>query len=100
MSAARRIEILVDRPLLRRVTAAADAAGVTNYALLPTLGGRSGTVTWRRDDLTGATDRILFTTIVSADKADALVAALTPLLDSHDLLLTSTIVDVVRGGKF
>ena len=72
MSMARRIEILVDRPLLRRVTAAADAAGVTNYALLPTLGGRDGADIWSQDQLTGATDRILFTTVLAADKAEAL----------------------------
>lgn len=100
MSMARRIEILVDRPLLRRVTAAADAAGVTNYALLPTLGGRDGADIWSQDQLTGATDRILFTTVLAADKAEALVAALTPLLDSHDLLLTISTVEVVRGGRF
>ena len=100
MSEARRIEILVDRPLLRRVTAAADAAGVTNYALLPTLGGRSGEDRWADDQLTGATDRVLFSTVLAAAKADALVAALTPLLDSHDLLLTITTVEVVRGSRF
>lgn len=100
MTIARRIEILVDRPLLRRVSAAADAAGVSNYALLPTLAGRDGADHWVRDELTGATDRVLFTTVLAADKAEALVAALTPLLDSHDLLLTISTVEVVRGSRF
>jgi hypothetical protein len=34
-----KIEILVDGPLVRRIVAAAEAAGVTGYTLLPTLGG-------------------------------------------------------------
>lgn len=100
MSAAKRLEILADAPLVRRICAAADAAGVTNYRLIPTLGGRGDHGVWRQDALTGATDKVLFVTIAAADKAAALVEAIAPLLDSYDLLLTVGDVEVVRGGRF
>lgn len=100
MSKARRIEVLVDRPLAGRIAEAADRAGVSNYAVLPTLAGRGAHGTWRADELTGATDRVLFTTVLSADKAEALLAALAPLLDAYDLLLTLEEVEVVRGARF
>jgi hypothetical protein len=93
---ARRIEVLADTPLLRRICAAADAAGVTNYTLLETAGGRGAHGPWRHEDVTGATDKTLFITVASPEKAEALVAALEPLLDSHDLMLTITETSVVR----
>ena len=97
---ARRLEVLVDGPLLRRVTAAADAAGVTNYRLMPTIGGRGPHGQWHADHLTDATDKVVFVTILPPDRADALVAALSPLLDDFDLILTVGDVDVVRGEVF
>lgn len=97
---ARRLEVLVDSPLVRRICAAADAAGVTNYRLMPTIGGRGAHGSWRSDELTGATDKIVFVTILPPDRADALVAALAPLLDALDLVLTVGDVEVVRGTAF
>lgn len=96
----RKIEILVDAPLLRRVTAAAEAAGVTGYTLLPALGGAGHRGRWSDDQVTGAEAKLLFWAIMDAPKAEALLAALAPLLDSHGLLLALTDVEVVRGARF
>lgn len=96
----RKIEILVDQPLLRRVTEAAAAAGVSGYTLLPTLGGAGQGGSWSDDQVTGAQAKVMFVTLASEEKAHALIAALTPLLDSHGLVLATSIVEVVRGGKF
>ncbi len=35
----RRIEILVDMPLVRRVTSLAELHGITAYSILPVIGG-------------------------------------------------------------
>lgn len=96
----RKIEILVDAPLLRRVTAAAEAAGVTGYTLLPALGGSGHRGRWSDDQVTGAETKLLFWAIMDAPKAEALLDALAPLLDSHGLLLALTDVEVVRGARF
>ena len=50
----RKIEILVDAPLVRRIAAAAEVAGVTGYTLLPTLGGAGQGGRWLDDQVTGA----------------------------------------------
>jgi hypothetical protein len=42
----------------------------------------------------------MFWTVTTDEKAQALVAALSPLLDSHGLLLTLSTVEVVREAKF
>lgn len=96
----RKVEILVDLPLLRQVTEAAAAAGVSGHTLLPTLGGTGHGGSWTDDQVTGAQSKAIFVTVTTAEKAQALIEALTPLLDSHGLLLMTSVVDVVRGGKF
>lgn len=96
----RRVEVLADRPLIRRVCEAAERAGVTGWTLLPCIGGSGSHGRWREDELTGAATKIMFLTITDAPRADALVAALEPLLDSHGLMLVVSAVEVVRGAKF
>ncbi len=96
----RKIEILVDAPLVRRIVAAAEAVGVTGYTLLPTLGGGGESGRWSDDQLTGAQAKVMFVTITNDAKAAALTDALAPLLESHGLILVSGVVDVVRGAKF
>jgi hypothetical protein len=96
----RKIEILVDAPLVRRVVAAAEEAGVTGYTLLPALGGAGHGGRWSDDQVTGAEAKMLFVTITGEGKAAALTDALAPLLESHGLLLVSGIVDVVRSERF
>jgi hypothetical protein len=96
----RKIEILVDGPLVRRIVAAAEAAGVTGYTLLPTLGGAGHGGRWADDQVTGAEAKVMFVTITNDAKAAALTDALAPLLQSYGLLIVSSLVDVVRGEKF
>lgn len=96
----RKLEILVDAPLVRRITAAAEAAGVSGYTLLPAAGGAGRGGRWSDDQLTGAEAKLMFMTITTADKAVALIDALAPLLDSHGLLLIASEVEVVRGARF
>lgn len=100
MTRRRRIEVLVDAPLVRRVVAAAASAGVTGYTLLPTLGGSGEGGVWSDDQISGAEAKIVFLTVTSEEKAEALIDALTPLLESYGLILMTSTVDVVRAGKF
>lgn len=96
----RRIEVLVDAPLARLVEAAAERAGVTNWALVPTLAGLDGGQHWRDDRLTEADRRMIFLTVLSPEKADALVDALAPMLDTHGLALLVSDVEVLRPERY
>ena len=95
-----RIEVLVDAPLVGRVTEAAKASGVTGYTLLPTLGGYGNGGAWSDDQVTGAEAKVLFLTVAAPERAAALVDALRPLLESHGLIVLQSAVNVVRGNKF
>nr|WP_295374749.1 hypothetical protein [uncultured Sphingosinicella sp.] len=96
----RKLEILVDAPLVRRVVAAAEAVGVSGYTLLPTLGGAGHAGRWSDDQVAGADAKVMFVTITNEAKAAALGDALAPLLESHGLLLVYSVVEVVRADKF
>lgn len=96
----RKIEILVDAPLIRRVADAAEAVGLTGYTLLPTIGGSGRGGRWSDDQLTGAQEKLMFVAVTNEARAAALTDALTPLLESHGLILVSSLVDVVRAARF
>lgn len=95
----KRIEILADTPLVRRITAAIDRAGITGWTVLPVQSGSGRDGAWREERITGA-DKSLILTIASQDKATALAEDLAPILSSHGLLLTMWDVEVIRGERF
>ena len=86
--------------LAQRVADIALKSGVTGYTLLPTLAGTGRSGAWRRDDVTGAQNKVVFVTVTSEAQAQALTDALTPLLDSHRLVLFVSDVQVVRASRF
>ena len=96
----RRIEVLVDRPLVQLIVDAANTAGIAGYSLTPILGGAGLSGTWTDDEISGAQAKLIFLTVTSQDKTDRLVELLSPLLDSHGLILFVGTVDVVRGGRY
>jgi len=96
----RRIEVLVDRPLAPLIIKAANLAGIAGYSLLPVVGGAGQNGSWSDEEISGAQAKLIFLTVTSQDKTDRLVEHLSPLLDSHGLMLFVGTVDVVRGVRY
>ena len=96
----KRIEILVDTPLVPRIVRHIKAAGISGWSVIhvDSGGGRDGE--WQHDDVTGAAAKTIILAIASDAKATQLVDTLAPMLDSHGLLLTVGEVQVVRGDRF
>ena len=96
----KRIEILVDTPLVPRIVRQIKAAGISGWSLIhvDSGGGREGE--WQHDDVTGASAKTIILVVASDAKATQLVDTLAPMLDSHGLLLTVGEVQVVRGDRF
>ena len=95
----KRIEILADAAVVRRVTDAIDAAGITGWTITPVQSGKGREGRWREERVMG-TDKVLVLTIAAQDKAMALAESLAPILTSHGLLLTMWDVEVIRGERF
>ncbi len=96
----RRIEVLVDALLVRHVVAAAKAADIAGYTILPTSGGAGRGGAWNDDQVSGAQVKVLFLSVTNREKETAFVDAIAPLLDSHGLILLLSDVEVVRAGRF
>lgn len=97
----KKIEVLVDTPLLRRIQQLAADAGVSGYTLQRTVGGEGGQGRWRTEEVTGgAGSKLLFATIVDEEEAECFLTALEPLLTEYGLLVTVSSVEVIRGERF
>ena len=96
----KRIEILADTPLLPRVIAIMRDVGISGWSLIRVDAGEGRGGAWQHDELTGAAAKTIVIAIASAERAVALTERITPLLDSHRLLLTIGDVAVVRGERF
>lgn len=96
----KRIEILLDAPLLPRVAALLEAAGVNGHTVIAAQSGHSRAGEWSEDALTGAASKLLVMALANADASARLTELIAPLLDSHRLLLAIGDVEVVRGDRF
>ncbi len=97
----KRVEVLLDMPLLGRVEKLADKAGVKFYTILPTRGGGGEDGRWYDDRVTGgAGTRVLFSAITSEEKSGAFVKALQPLLETYGIIVTRSDVEVICSEKF
>lgn len=95
----KRVDILADEPLLPQLVEAIQRSGAHGHTVLSALSGAGHCGRWHQEGLTGV-NKVMVFAIVSADAAGRLVDSLTPLLDSHGLLLTLTDVEVVRDKHF
>lgn len=95
----KRIEILADTALVKRVTEAIDATGITGWTITPVQSGKGRDGPWREERVLG-TDRVIVLTIAPQDKAMALAEEIAPILTSHGLLLSMWDVEVIRGERF
>ncbi len=96
----KRVEILIDTPLLPRLVQLLEQVGILGWSLLHVDAGRGRVGEWHNDEITGATTKTIVLTIASETKAALLLDALAPILDSHGLLVTLSDVQVIRGDRF
>ena len=96
----KKVDILADRPLTRRIVDVIERSGVTGHTVLPVAEGGGYRGAWSDDQVSGASAKILVFTITTEAKAAAIVEALAPLLDSHSLRVWLTDVDVIRPDRF
>lgn len=96
----KRVEILVDTPLIPRIVKLMNAAQVTGWSITHVDMGSGRDGAWRNDELTGAAAKAIILAIMTEGKAQALVDLLAPILDSYGIIITIGDVQVVRGARF
>lgn len=95
----KRIEILTDTRLQKRVTDAIERAGITGWTILPVTSGKGRDGPWREERVLG-TDKVFVLTIAADDKAMALAEELAPMLTKYGFILSMWDVQVIRGERF
>jgi PII-like signaling protein len=96
----KRIEILVDTPLVPRIIAIVKKVDISGWSVIKIAsgGGRDGR--WDHDEVTGAAAKSIVLMIANEEKAGLFADEVAPLLESHGLLITIGNVEVVRGERF
>jgi nitrogen regulatory protein PII len=97
----KRIDLIIEMPLLRRITERFDKAGVTGYSVLPVIGGRGQSGAWTAGEQIGnAGQMAAIICIVDAAKVDAVLDDVFAIVRRQIGLVTVSDVAVVRAERF
>jgi nitrogen regulatory protein PII len=97
----KRIEIVVEAPLLRRLTAKLDETGVTGWSVVPILAGHGRDGDWTAEGQVGtALQMVMLISIVDEAKLDAVMDSVFALVSHQIGFVTVSDVAVVRPDRF
>lgn len=98
---AMRLEIVIEAPLLRRLTDTLVKAGVKGYTVLPVLSGYGDSGHWSREGQVGAAGGMaMVVAIVAPERAETLVEAAYRVVARHIGVVAVTPCRTVRREKF
>lgn len=99
--AAKRVEIIIEAPMERRLTEVLDRAGVTGYTVLPVHGGSGRSGRWSREGLvSSAGGMVAVVCIVRPERLDALLEAAFAVVERHIGVVTVIDCAVLRAERF
>lgn len=101
MHAAKRVEIIIEAPMERRLTDAMVEAGVTGFTVLPVLGGSGRSGTWSREgQVSRAGGMVAVVCIIREERLDTLLDAAFAVVERHIGLVSVTDCSVMRAERF
>ena len=99
--AAKRVEIIIEAPLERRLTDALTQAGVTGYTVLPVRGGSGRSGPWSRSgQVSVAGGMVAVVCLVRPDGVDTLLNAAFAVVERHIGVVSVTDAQVIRPDRF
>lgn len=97
----KRIEIVVEAPVLGRLLSVLDDLEVTGYTVVPALAGRGRDGSWRREGLVGDAGRMVVVfCIVDAQRVDAVLDPVFKLVSRQIGIVSLSDVAVIRPDHF
>ena len=97
---ARRVEIIIEAVMERRLCALVEEAGVTGYTVLPVHAGSGRSGPWTREGQVGRAGMVAVVCLVSPERVDALLDTIFPVLDRHIGVVSVTETQVIRAERF
>ena len=97
----KRIDLIIEMPLLRRITERFDKAGVSGYSVLPVIAGRGHSGSWSAGgQISDVGQMAAIVCIVDAGKVDAVLDEVFAVVRKQIGFVTVSEVSVVRPERF
>jgi len=97
----KRIDIVVEAPVLGRLLGVLDDLAVTGYTVVPALAGRGREGSWRREGLVGEAGRMVVVfCIVDTQRVDAVLEPVFKLVSRQIGIVNVSDVSVIRPEHF
>lgn len=97
----KKIELIIEKPALKRACRILEDAGVTGYTYFKALGGYGNRNRWQRGtDISASRDMILIVSITDQEICQKAVEKLGKLIGDHIGLLDVSDTSVLRKDKF
>ena len=98
---AKRVEIIIEAPMERRLRAALIEAGVTGFTVLPVLGGSGRSGYWTREgQVSPAGGMMALVCIIRPERLDTLLEAAFAVVERHIGVISVTDCEVLRAERF
>ncbi|MEM9708305.1 MAG: transcriptional regulator [Pseudomonadota bacterium] len=98
---AKRVEIIIEAPMQRRLTNALEGAGVTGYTILPVRGGSGRSGAWTREgQVTKAGGMVAVVCLIRPERLDGLLDAAFSVVETHIGVVSVTDAEVLRAERF
>ncbi len=97
----KRIEVMVEAPLMNRVIGILDDLDVSGYTVFPALAGKGNDGTWHRDGMVGRVGSVVqIVVILDEERIDTVLDPLFNLVTRQIGIVTVSDVAVVRPEHF
>ncbi len=100
MHTAKRVEIVIEKPMESRLTAALSQAGVTGYTVIPVRSGSGRSGSWTREGQIGRSGMIMVICVIKPERLDSLLEAAFAVVERHIGVVTVTDTQVLRAERF
>ncbi|MET4701078.1 nitrogen regulatory protein PII [Constrictibacter sp. MBR-5] len=101
MHAAKRVEIIIEAVMERRLTTALTDAGVTGYTVLPVSGGSGRSGQWTREgQVSRAGGMVAVICLVRPERLDPLLEAAFAVVERHIGVVSIADAQVLRAERF
>ncbi len=101
MHEAKRIEIIIEKIMEKRLTDLLTEAGVKGYSVLPVSGGSGSSGRWsRQGQVSRAQGMSAVVCLVKPERLESTIDAVFPLLDRHIGVVSVTDTMVIRDELF
>lgn len=98
---AKRVEIIIEAPMERRLTDALVAAGISGFTVLPVLGGSGRSGQWSREgQVSRAGGMVAVVCIIRGEKVDDLLEAAFQVVERHMGVISVADCEVLRAERF